>query len=107
MGAAIEAIGCSGSVLVLGTPAEEMGGGKAELIDKGIFKPVDVAMMVHPCPLDLLHPSFLAIERAVISFRGKNSHAAGAPWDGLNALDAMICLFNNVGLARQGFKPPW
>ena len=96
-----------GRLVILGTPAEESGGGKVELIKRGALADVDVAMMVHPAPVDLLYPAFNAIERVVFQFAGKNAHAAMAPHDGVNALDAVVSLFNNVGLARQQFKPSW
>ena len=97
----------AGRLVILGTPAEESGGGKVELIRRGALAGVDVAMMVHPAPVDLLYPAFNAIERIVFQYHGKNAHAAMAPHDGVNALDAVISLFNNVGLARQQFKPSW
>ena len=96
-----------GRLVILGTPAEESGGGKVELIKRGALADVDVAMMVHPAPVDLLYPAFNAIERIVFQYHGKNAHAAMAPHDGVNALDAVVSLFNNVGLARQQFKPSW
>eukprot|EP00656_Telonema_subtile_P016458 TRINITY_DN18697_c0_g1_i1.p1 TRINITY_DN18697_c0_g1~~TRINITY_DN18697_c0_g1_i1.p1 ORF type:complete len:303 (+),score=77.19 TRINITY_DN18697_c0_g1_i1:152-1060(+) len=105
--AAIEAGIRKGTLVVIGTPAEEAGGGKIELIDRGAFQAVDAAMMVHPCPMDVLYPSVLCIERVMFEYHGKNAHASASPWDGVNALDSVICLFNNIGLARQHFKPEW
>lgn len=97
----------SGHVVLLGTPAEEGGGGKIELMERGALKGVDAAMMVHPAPIDMLYPPCLAIERITFEFHGRNAHAAAAPFEGINALDAVITMFNNVAMARQQFRPTW
>ena len=96
-----------GTVRILGTPAEEGGGGKIELINRGALKDVDCAMMVHPSPADILYAAMPSIERIVFEWFGKNAHAAGAPYQGVNALDAVIQCFNNIGLARQQFRESW
>ncbi|GFR26002.1 peptidase M20 domain-containing protein 2 [Trichonephila clavata] len=95
----------SGKVVVLGTPAEEGGGGKVTLIKGGAFKDVDAALMVHPSPDNHLYPPFIAISRKTIKFTGREAHASGYPWEGLNALDAVVGAYNNLALLRQHIKP--
>ena len=87
--------------------SEEGGGGKVELIDRNAFDGVDVAMMVHPSLANIICPQMLAIEQITINYHGRNAHAAGAPDQGINALDAVIQAFNNVSMMRQQFKPKW
>src|SRR5437773_11686969 len=87
-----------GRVQVIGTPAEEGGGGKVKLINGGVFKDVDCAMMIHCFDRTILHQDLLGIARASFEFTGKASHAAADPWAGINALDACIQTFNNVSM---------
>jgi amidohydrolase len=89
-----------GQVVVIGTPAEEGGGGKIVLIERGIFNDVDAAMLVHPSSLNLVDGRSLASTRLKVEFVGKASHAAAAPEDGINALEAVILTFNNVNALR-------
>ena len=91
-------------VTVLGTPAEEVGGGKADLIDAGAFEGVDAAMMIHPTPYDDYAPSALAIEEWGVEFHGKTSHASAAPELGRNALDGLVLGYTSVGLLRQHLR---
>jgi amidohydrolase len=94
-----------GRILVIGTPAEEGGGGKVKLIHGGIFKGVDAAMMVHGWAAWIPHQDLLGIVRVGFEFTGKAAHAAAYPWDGVNALDAVIQTFNNVSMLRQQVRP--
>lgn len=94
-----------GRIHVIGTPAEEGGGGKLKLIQGGVFKQVDCAMMIHGFDRTILHPDLLGIVRAGFEFRGKASHASADPWEGVNALDACIQMFNNVAMLRQQVRP--
>jgi amidohydrolase len=94
-----------GTVLVLGSPAEEGGGGKIVLIEQGAFEGVDAAMMLHPSPRDSAYMNVLAIDHVKVEYFGHNAHAAAAPWEGINALDALIQGFNAVGLMRQQLLP--
>jgi amidohydrolase len=94
-----------GRIHVIGTPAEEGGGGKLRLIQGGVFKQVDCAMMIHGFDRTILHPDLLGIVRAGFEFRGKASHASADPWEGVNALDACIQMFNNVAMLRQQVRP--
>ncbi len=91
-------------VTVLGTPAEEVGGGKADLIDAGAFEGVDAAMMIHPTPYDDYAPGALAIEEWGVAFHGKTSHASAAPELGRNALDGLVQGYTSVGLLRQHLR---
>lgn len=92
-------------VTVLGTPAEEGGGGKVDLIEAGAFEDAAAAMMVHPSPTDLLDPSFQARQSYIVEFFGKESHAAFAPQLGVNALDAFVQAYMNVSTLRQQILP--
>ncbi|MET8273605.1 M20/M25/M40 family metallo-hydrolase [Streptomyces sp. NPDC005096] len=77
------------TVKLIGTPAEEDIGGRVLLLDAGVFDDVAAAMMVHAASDDSVGASSLAIGAWDITYRGKPSHAALAPWEGINALDAM------------------
>jgi amidohydrolase len=94
-----------GRVVVIGTPAEEGGGGKVRLIRGGVFEPVDAAMMVHGWDRWIGHQDLLGIVRVGFEFTGKAAHAAADPWEGVNALDAVIQTFNNVSMLRQQIRP--
>ena len=104
--AALQNDGGAGTVVVLGTPAEERGGaGKARLIEAEAFAGIDAAIMVHPGMGDYVRGSSLAHRGLNVVFHGRASHAAGAPWLGVNALDAMISGFSALGLLRQQLRP--
>jgi len=89
-----------GRIHVIGTPAEEGGGGKIKLINAGLFKDVDAAMMIHGFDRTLLHQDLLGIARATFEFTGKASHASADPWEGINALDACVQTYNAVAMLR-------
>ncbi len=93
------------TVRVLGTPAEEGGGGKVSMLDAGCFDGVHAAMMVHPWPADRLEAICLAVSHFDVVFRGKGAHASAAPWEGVNAGDAMVVAQVAVGLLRQQLPP--
>ena len=94
-----------GTVVVLGSPAEEGGGGKVVLIERGAFNGIDAAMMLHPAPGEAAYMNVLAIDHVKVEYFGANAHAAAAPWEGVNALDAMIQAFSAIGLMRQQMLP--
>jgi amidohydrolase len=94
-----------GQVQVIGTPAEEGGGGKIFLEKAGVFKDVQAALMFHPASKNLVTRGSLASGRLILEFIGKASHAAAAPQDGINALDALILTFNNINAIRPTFGP--
>lgn len=89
------------TVRVLGTPAEEGGGGKVIMLDQGLFHDVHAAMMVHPWPHDRLEATCLAVAHFDVSFGGRTAHASAAPWQGINAGDAMVIAQVSLGLLRQ------
>jgi amidohydrolase len=94
-----------GRLAVLGTPAEEGGGGKAFMADRGAFRDVDAALMVHPADADLYRMHTLANHQVVVRYDGKAAHAAAAPWSGVNALDAAVLGYVNVAALRQHIRP--
>jgi len=89
-----------GRVLIIGTPAEEGGGGKILLAQAGVFDDVDASFMLHPSRSDMVRRSSLASSRVELVFHGKASHAAGAPDLGINALEAVIQTFVGVNARR-------
>jgi amidohydrolase len=93
------------TVRLIGTPAEEDIGGKALLIDAGVFDDVAAAMMVHAAAEDTVGASSLAIGAWDITYEGSPAHAALAPWDGVNALDALTVAQTALGLLRQHLPP--
>jgi len=90
-----------GRVLVVGTPAEEGGGGKVRLIDGGTFEGVDAALMVHPADADLMAMDVVALQQAHVTYHGEAAHAAAFPHRGRNALDAAVLGYMNVAALRQ------
>ena len=106
--AALECDGApKGTVTVMGTPAEETTGGKLDLIQNGVFSNIDVAMMVHPSPHNIVAPTFLGVSMWEVAFTGKAAHAAAYPWEGVNALDAAVLAYNYISVLRQQMKPTW
>jgi amidohydrolase len=95
----------AGEVVFLGTPAEERGSGKAIMLRDGLFEGLDAALLFHPCDRNHVECAPLASEDVTVTFSGLQSHAASDPWNGRNALDAMIALFVSVGLWRQQLQP--
>ena len=91
----------NGTLIVLGSPGEEGGGGKVKLIDAGELAQVDAAVMIHPAGYDAVSRENLGRIALEISFEGKASHAASAPDQGLNALDAATLFLVAIGLLRQ------
>jgi amidohydrolase len=94
-----------GRIHVVGTPAEEGGGGKIKLLRAGVFAGVDAAMMVHGWDRWIAHQDLLGIVRVSFEFTGRAAHASADPWEGINALDAVIQTFNNVSMLRQQVRP--
>ncbi|XP_028843345.1 peptidase M20 domain-containing protein 2-like [Denticeps clupeoides] len=98
---------CRFMVTVLGTPAEEEGGGKVDLIQAGAFEGMDVVFMAHPSQEDSVSCPCIAITECNVKYHGKASHAAAYPWEGINALDAAVLAYNNLSALRQQLKPDW
>jgi amidohydrolase len=91
----------AGTVQVIGTPAEEGGGGKIVLVEAGVFDGVDAAMMIHPANENLTRRRSKTSHTMLFEFFGKASHASAAPDRGINALDALIQTFNGINALRQ------
>jgi amidohydrolase len=93
-----------GTLKIIGTPAEEYGGGKIKMLRAGVFEDIDVAMMIHPSTRHMTLRGSLAFNSLTFEFHGKAAHAAAAPHQGINALDAIIMTFNNINALRQQVK---
>jgi amidohydrolase len=93
------------TVVLLGTPAEEAGGGKALLLNAGTFDDIAATVMLHPGPIDIACARSLACSEVEVTYLGKESHAAVAPFLGLNAADAITVAQVAIGLLRQQFVP--
>lgn len=89
------------TVSIFGTPAEELGIGKSELIKAGCFTGIDFAMMVHPSSRRQVIKHFLGLTKLRFTFHGRPAHAAAYPEEGVNALDAVIQTFNSINALRQ------
>lgn len=95
----------SGTLYVIGTPAEESGGGKIKLLESDVFKDIDAVFMMHPTSdLTRLAGACMSSLRLNITFKGKSAHAGSHPEDGVNALSAANLYFVATGLLRQHFK---
>lgn len=92
-----------GSIVVIGTPAEELGSGKIELVKAGVFDGIDAAMMAHGSGRRLVAKHFLGMAELKFTFNGRAAHASAYPEDGINALDAVIQTFNSINALRQHF----
>ena len=105
LAAALTTLPFDGRIQVIGTPAEEGGAGKVRLMEAGVFKDVDAAMMIHGrCGTQIWRPS-LGIIKVKCEFFGKAAHASSWPWRGVNALNAMIQLFVSLDQMRQQVRP--
>jgi len=93
-----------GRVRLLGTPAEEGGGGKEIMARRGAFEGVDAAMMVHPAGIDLVTMPCIAIAEVEVTYRGRSAHASAAPQAGINALDALVIAYQALSALRQHIK---
>ncbi|RNC72239.1 MAG: M20 family peptidase [Desulfuromonadales bacterium] len=91
-------------IVVLGTPAEELGIGKVEMINHGTFAGVEFALMVHPSSRRYVIKHYLGLARVCFTFFGKPAHAAAYPEDGINALDGVIQTFNGISALRQQLR---
>ncbi|WP_083883724.1 M20 family metallopeptidase [Nocardia higoensis] len=93
------------TVVVLGTPAEESGGGKVLMLEAGAFDDIALAMMVHPGPLEIAGAHSLALADIAVRFHGREAHASAAPEQGRNAGDAVTVAQVALGLLRQHLRP--
>lgn len=90
-----------GTVVVLGTPAEEGGGGKVLMVNNGGIECIDAVIMAHPAGTTMGDAGSLAMESYSVTYHGQSSHAAAFPHRGRNALDAIRLLYNGVDAWRQ------
>ena len=95
----------SGGLVVVGTPAEEGGGGKARLAEAGVFQDMDLAMMFHPGGLNIAGKDMLGRIKFRMEFFGRTAHASGSPDKGINALDAMVAAYSSINAIRQHLRP--
>ncbi|KAJ7890491.1 hypothetical protein B0H14DRAFT_1106641 [Mycena olivaceomarginata] len=106
--AALEAHNIPGKVVLLGTPAEEGGGGKIILLERGGYDGMDLCVMCHPSPGPKnsanIGPS-IAVQDIKVEYAGRNAHAGAAPWEGTNALDAAFLAYSSVSVLRQQMRP--
>ena len=94
-----------GRVRIMGTPAEEGGGGKILMARQGAFDGLAAAMMVHPADADLIRMDCIAVQEMYVDYQGRAAHAAAAPQEGRNALDAAVLGYLNVAALRQHILP--
>jgi amidohydrolase len=92
-------------VTVLGTPAEEGGGGKILLLRRGAFDGAHAAMMVHPSPYEMAEMPIIAVTQFQVAYTGKEAHASAYPYLGVNAADALVVAQTAIGLLRQHLRP--
>ena len=92
-------------VVLLGTPAEESGGGKVLLLKAGTFDDIAATVMIHPGPIDIARARSLAASQVEVTYLGREAHAAVAPYLGVNAADAITLAQTAIGLLRQQFAP--
>jgi amidohydrolase len=93
-----------GSIVVMGTPGEEVLGGKIDMVKAGAFTEIDVAMIVHPDTRNMPTQEALAASTLEVEFFGRPAHAAGQPHKGINALDAMVLAFTSINSLRQHIR---
>jgi amidohydrolase len=105
LAAAVVAEEMGGRVRIMGTPAEEGGGGKIAMGRKGAFEGLAAAMMVHPADADLIRMDAIAVQELYVDYEGRAAHAAAAPHEGRNALDAAVLGYLNVAALRQHILP--
>jgi amidohydrolase len=91
-------------VTVLGTPAEEGGGGKILLLQRGAFDGAHAAMMVHPSPYEQPEMPIIAVTHLEVAYTGKEAHASAYPFLGVNAADALVVAQTAIGLLRQHLR---
>ncbi|KAJ5117184.1 hypothetical protein N7448_004127 [Penicillium atrosanguineum] len=110
----IQKFGLPGQAQLLGTPAEEDGGGKIDLIRAGAYEKADISLMMHPVSEEEFTAhgvhgiggrSSISCYDLIAVYRGVSAHAADSPWDGVNALDAVVSAYNNISMLRQQIHP--
>jgi amidohydrolase len=97
---------CDGQIQFIGTPAEELFGGKIIMAQQGVFDNIDAALMVHPeSGPNVATARALACVTLYVEYFGKEAHAAAEPAEGINALDAMTIAYSAVSALRQHIRP--
>ena len=94
-----------GRVRVLGTPAEERGGGKELMARRGALEGVDAALMVHPASANLVSMPCVCMAQVDVTYKGRSAHAAAMPERGVNALDALVLAYQSIAALRQHIRP--
>ena len=94
-----------GRVRVLGTPAEERGGGKELMARNGALEGVDAALMMHPANLNLTTMPCIALSEVEVVYRGLSAHASAMPERGINALDGLMIAYQSIAALRQHIPP--
>ncbi|MEX2621645.1 MAG: amidohydrolase [Egibacteraceae bacterium] len=94
-----------GSVELIGTPAEEGGGGKELIAQAGGFDEIDVAVMAHPSGFDVAEHRWLGVRQVEVVYRGRAAHASLTPFLGVNALDAAVAAYTGIAQLRQHMLP--
>jgi amidohydrolase len=97
--------GLAGTLALVGTPAEEGGGGKILLAEAGVFSEMDAAMMCHPSRINRPGEEMFGRVKFKAEFFGQAAHASVSPDRGINALDAMVAAYNNISMLRQQIRP--
>jgi amidohydrolase len=95
----------AGGLVLVGTPAEEGGGGKVRLAEAGVFEEMDAAMMFHPGSTNIPGKGMLGRIKFKMEFFGRTAHASGSPDRGINALDALVLAYNSINAYRQHLRP--
>jgi len=93
-----------GRVRVLGTPAEEKGGGKELMLRRGAFEGIDCALMIHPAGFNLGAMPCICKTDVEVAYHGRASHASAAPERGINALDALVMAYQSIAALRQHIR---
>ncbi|XP_074642446.1 peptidase M20 domain-containing protein 2-like [Tubulanus polymorphus] len=97
----------AGKVTVLGTPGEDGGSGKIDMINAGVFDDITFCMLPTPMHLNIVCPVNSSLLIVTVRYEGKSAHASASPWEGKNALDAAVACYTNISLLRQQLKPTW
>ena len=92
-------------VHLVGTPAEETIFSKYQMVEDGFFDDYDFAIMIHLFSKSLVKVTALAMNAYTYTFHGRSAHAASAPWEGLNALNAIMLMFQGIDMLRQHVPP--
>jgi amidohydrolase len=93
-----------GRVKLLGTPAEERGGGKELMARAGAFEGIDAALMIHPAGVNLATMPSICIAEVEVIYHGKASHASAMPHKGINALDGLLLAYQAISNLRQHIR---